>query len=150
MDPAPRRFSQLTTDAELGVPVPFACTSHQYGERDDPPDSVRRLDGRRVTQCALSRVCGVCGATLGRPITFLGSRAEAARNAFHFPPCHLECARSLHDAVRGLDAAVLGQDTAIETWVLATTSSFEFARPGRDDEDRRPTFGPNEILSVVD
>ena len=49
------------------------------------------LDRRKVTQCALSRICGVCGESLARPVAFLGSVEEADRNAFHFPPSHIEC-----------------------------------------------------------
>jgi hypothetical protein len=139
MDPAPRAFPELPLDAGLGVPVPFACGTDGT--------SARRLDGRRVTQCALSRVCGICGATLGRPIAFLGSPGEAARNAFHFPPTHLECARALLAEYDAVTDAVLGQEAPVTGWVLRTTAAFEFVRPGRDDVDRRPTFQPSAILS---
>src|SRR5438094_8973992 len=106
MDPAPRAFAELPQDEDLGTPVPFACGP---GDRGDSP-SARDLDGRRVTQCALSRVCGVCGAGLGRPIAFLGSQAEAGRNAFHFPPSHLACAERLLEAYADTrDTPVLGQ-----------------------------------------
>lgn len=140
MDAAPRPFAGLPRDPELGAPVPFAC-----GTGD--PASLRSLDGRRVTQCALSRVCGVCGSTLGRPLAFIGSPDEAARNAFHFPACHLACARQLLDALAGVSVAVLGQAEPVERWVLSTTAAFEYVRPGRDDVDRRPTFQPHELLS---
>jgi hypothetical protein len=147
MDPAPRAFADLPRDPELGVPVPFACgTDDGYG---GVAPSVRRLDGRRVTQCALSRVCGVCGAGLGRPLTLIGSGHEEGRNAFHFPPSHLQCATELLDAVRGLDVAVLGQDEPVSEWVLVTTGGFEFVRPAREDVDRRPTFQPNSLLGRV-
>jgi hypothetical protein len=142
MDPAPRPFAERDRDAELGVPLPFAC-----GTAGDGAPSARQLDGRRVTQCALSRVCGVCGAGLGRPIAFLGTTAERDRNAFHFPPCHLDCAELLLDAVAGLDVPVLGQPAPVASWVLATTAAFEYVRPGRGDADRRPTFQPYEVLS---
>ncbi|MGY2874768.1 hypothetical protein ACVW00_001958 [Marmoricola sp. URHA0025 HA25] len=148
MDAAPRELRELPMDAELGVPVPFACGTASYGApRDGNPPTVRRLDGRRVTQCALSRVCGVCGAGLGRPIAFLGSAEEADRNAFHFPPCHLECARVMLDAVADLDVPVLGQVVATTSWVLTTTAAFEFVRPLRGDADLRPTFQPHEVLT---
>jgi hypothetical protein len=148
MDPAPRAFEDLPIDAELGVPVPFACGTPSFGgPRDGSAPTVRRLDGRRVTQCALSRVCGVCGAGLGRPIAFVGSVGEADRNAFHFPPCHLECARAMLDAVAGLEVPVLGQLTAKPAWVLTTTAAFEFVRPSRGDADLRPTFQPFEVLT---
>ena len=45
-----------------------------------------------VTQCALSRICGLCEAGLGRPIAFVGTPRESDRNQFHQPPMHLACA----------------------------------------------------------
>ena len=30
---------------------------------------------------------------------------------------------------------------------MVTTAGFEFVRPSRDDEDRRPTFEPNSLLT---
>jgi hypothetical protein len=97
--------------------------------------SLAELDGRRVTQCALSRICGVCGQSLGRPIAFVGTPLEVGRNAFHAPPLHVTCAAEL----RALDGAD-------PTWELVTTAGFEFVRPSRDDLDRRPTFQPNSLL----
>jgi hypothetical protein len=147
MDPAPRKLSELPTDPELGVPVPFACGTSSYGgPRDGSAPTVRRLDRRRVTQCALSRVCGVCGAGLGRPLAFLGSAAEHRRNAFRFPPSHVECAQALLAAVAGLDTPVLGQDAAATEWTLVTTAAFEYVRPARGDTDLRPRFQPHEAL----
>jgi hypothetical protein len=148
MDPAPRDFAELPADPELAVPVPFACGTPSFGgPHDGSAPTVRRLDGRRVTQCALSRVCGICGSGLGRPIAFVGSPEEAARNAFHFPPCHLECAQAMLAAVAGLDVALLGHDEPVASWVLTTTAAFEYVRPGREDLDRRPTFQPHEVLT---
>ena len=115
MDPAPRPLPERAHDPELGVPVPFACDGRAYDEPGDP--SIRALDGRRVTQCALSRVCGVCGATLGRPLAFVGSAEEADRNAFHFPASHVECAQALLDVVAALDVPVLGQPAPVAPWV---------------------------------
>ena len=143
MDAAPRSFEELTIDAELGIPVPFACGVAPYGA--EQVSSARELDHRRVTQCALSRVCGVCGATLGRPLAFLGSRREADRNAFHFPPCHVECAQGLLAALESVDEPVLGQDAPVTEWVFTTTAAFEFVRPSREDADRRPTFQPHQV-----
>lgn len=150
MDPAPRAFADLPRDPELGTPVPFACgTDDPYGAaRDGSPLSVRHLDGRRVTQCALSRICGVCGDGLGRPLAFIGSPDEAGRNAFHFPPTHLDCARALVAAFDGVTEPVLGQPEPVPSWVLVTTSSFEYVRPGREQVDRRPTFQPGALLSA--
>lgn len=147
MDAAPRSFAELDKDPALGIPVPFACGVAAYGVDQVP--SARSLDGRRVTQCALSRVCGVCGATLGRPLAFLGSRAESDRNAFHFPACHLECARGLRAAVEPLAEPVLGHDEPVREWVLVTTAAFEFVRPALEDSDKRPTFQPHRTAEVT-
>jgi hypothetical protein len=95
-------------------------------------DSLDDLVGARVTQCALSRICGSCGRPLGRPIAFLGTAVEVGRNAFHAPPLHLECATEL----RG----------ERPDWELVTTAGFEFVRPAREDLDRRPRFEPNSLL----
>lgn len=143
MDPAPRDFEELPLDGELGLPVPFACGTE--GVEGGPP-SIRALDSRRVVQCALSRVCGVCGRTLGRPIAFIGSSSEDDRNAFHFPPCHLVCAQQLLAAVRDAPVGVLGQPDVVASWMLATTAGYEYVRPGRTDQDRRPRFEPNARL----
>lgn len=92
-----------------------------------------RLHRRTVTRCALARVCGVCGESLGRPIAFVGDADEDARNAFHLPPLHEACAQAL--------AASLGPGH-----VLVRTGGFEFVRPGRDDPDPAPRFEPNSRL----
>ena len=139
MDPAPRPFAELPLDEELGTPVPFACGT---GE----PASARVLDHRRVTQCALSRICGVCGAGLGRPIAFLGSPEEEARLAFHFQPTHLECAEQLLAVYADVRGTVLGQTEPFDQWVIVTTGGFEYVRPRSQDVDRRATFEPNSLL----
>ena len=95
-------------------------------------DSLDDLVGARVTQCALSRICGSCGRPLGRPVAFVGTSTEVGRNAFHAPPLHVECARGLLDERRD--------------WELVTTAGFEFVRTNREDVDRRPTFQPNSLL----
>ena len=141
MDAAPRSYDELPRDPELAVPVPFAAGT-------DARTSVRDLDHRRVTQCAQSRVCGVCGATLGRPLAFVGSRRELDRMAFHFPACHLDCAESLLAAYADVTRPVLGLDSAPGDWVLVTTASFEFVRPAKGDADRRPVFEPHGLLTT--
>lgn len=88
------------------------------------------LDKRTVIRCALARVCGRCGESLGRPIVFLGDPADDARNAFHLPPLHEDCAQQL--------LAVAGPGH-----VLVRTSGFELVRPGHDDPDPMPRFEPN-------
>lgn len=139
MDPAPRAFEDLPRDPD-GRRVPFACGTGADGEV-----SAAALDKRRVTQCALSRVCGVCGAGLGRPITFLGTADEVGRNAFHFPPSHLSCAEQLLAEYAGA-SGVLGQEEPVSGWTIVTTGGFEFVRAGSADVDRRPVFSPNSVL----
>ena len=92
--------------------------------------SVELLDRKWVTQCALSRICGVCSRPLGRPIAFVGTAEEVGRNAFHLPPLHLECTSALVD----------------DTTQVVTTAGFEFVRPAKEDLDKRPTFQPNSLL----
>lgn len=104
------------------------------------------LDRRKVTQCALSRICGVCGQSLSRPVAFLGSTAEVEANAFHFPPCHLDCAMITVQVWGGAGSAALGQPVRPEEWTVVTTSGFEYVRPTSQDEDRRAVFVPNSLL----
>lgn len=144
-DPAPRSFEDLPRDPELGVPVPFACGT--VTAVLDRPLSVREVDRRRVAQCALSRICGICGAGLGRPIALLGTRREVDRNAFSFPPTHLACARALVAAYPESATGLLGHDEPVASWVLVTTAGFEYVRPGRNEVDQQPTFRPNSLLS---
>lgn len=105
------------------------------------------LDRRKVVQCALSRICGVCGESLSRPVAFLGSRQEAEANAFHFPPTHLSCAE-LALELWGEDSAALGHPTPPESWTIVATSGFEYVRPTSQDLDRRPVFAPNSLLEA--
>lgn len=93
------------------------------------------LDRKKVTQCALSRVCGWCGTSLGRPVAFVGTPEEVGRNAFHLPPLHVACG-----------GALLGAPGADATWLQVATAGFEYVRPVRDDADPRPRFVPNSLL----
>jgi hypothetical protein len=83
-----------------------------------------------VTQCALSRICGLCEGALERPVAFVGTQLESDRNRFHQPPMHLACAR----------------EARVGDQVVVTTAGFEFLRPDRDDPDRAPRFEPNSRL----
>lgn len=111
-----------------GLDTPFAWDPAAGG-------GLGELVGRRVTQCALSRICGVCAESLGRPVVFVGTPIEIGRNAFHAPPLHATCAEDL-----------LGVPGADPEWQKVTTAGFEFVRPAREDLDRRPTFQPNSLL----
>lgn len=147
-------LQDLPADLEFGVPVPFACTRDFASGGGG---TVRRVNHKRVPQCALSRICGMCGETLGRPIAFLGTELEVGRNAFHFPPMHVECAETAQTLYAELPANALGigdqeafgeaGDEPHEPWVLVTTSGFEYVRPSTEQVDRRPVFEPNSRTS---
>lgn len=147
-----KAVQDLPVDAEFGVPVPFACTRDFAAGGGG---TVRRVNHKRVPQCALSRICGMCGETLGRPLAFLGTELEVGRNAFHFPPMHVECAELAQTLYADLpvDALGIGDREAFgdpgsqphEPWVLVTTSGFEYVRPSSEQVDRRPTFEPNSL-----
>jgi hypothetical protein len=98
-------------------------------------EASRVHDRRWVTQCALSRICGGCAMSLGRPVVFLGTPEEVARNAFHLPPMHHACAEELRR-----------QPEADPRWQVVATAGFEFVRPGREEVEDRPTFQPNSLL----
>ena len=83
------------------------------------------LDRRKVTQCALSRICRVCGESLARPVAFLGSALEADRNAFYFPPAHPQRAETAVAVWGTGDSAALGHLTRPAEWAVVTTSGFE-------------------------
>jgi hypothetical protein len=100
-----------------------------------PEGGLGELVKRRVTQCALSRICGVCAESLGRPLVFVGTPEEIGRNAFHAPPLHSACADAL-----------LRDPGADPDWQVVTTAGFEFVRPGKEDVDKRPTFQPNSLI----
>jgi hypothetical protein len=123
-------------DPELGSPVPFACAY------DDGRASLTLLNKARVTQCALSRICGVCGGGLDRPVAFVGTSVEEGRNAFHFPPTHPGCAASLVSLVRQHGVPLPGQESVSDEVVVVTAPGFEFVRPTAADLDRRPVFAP--------
>jgi hypothetical protein len=88
-----------------------------------------------ATQCALSRICAGCAMSLGRPIAFVGTSQERARNEFHLPPMHVDCAEEL-----------LGAPGADPGWSIVPTAGFEFVRPSKEDLDPRPRFVPNSLL----
>lgn len=91
------------------------------------------LDRRRVTQCALARVCGACQQPLGRPIAFVGTADEVGRNEFHAPPLHTGCVAAVRQGPRA-------------DWAEVHTAGYEYVRPGRDDVDPLPRFVPNSLV----
>ncbi len=119
-------LSERRNDLRHDVPVPFASDAFAgYGVdfRQEPtgPADLGGVVKARAIQCALSRVCSLCGMSLATgpsaATTFVGSVAEADANAFEFPPMHPDCA-----------------DFALETypgWACRCSGSRWCARSGR-------------------
>jgi hypothetical protein len=124
---------------EGGTPVPFACEDEAGGF------DIRSVVKRRAIRCALSRICGLCGVSLGWPVAFLGSEDEADANALHFPPLHEACAEAALRLYAPLGTGVLGIDVPPEDWVLLTTGGFELERPASRQGDQRVAFRPNSV-----
>jgi hypothetical protein len=106
-----------------GLPVPFAC------EDDDGTLNHSAVVKRRAIRCALSRICGICGETLTRPIAFLGPLSEWETGLFTFPPTHRACASEALDLFVPLGGSHLGQAGPPLQWVLVTTGGFDLIRP---------------------
>ncbi|MCW2830585.1 MAG: hypothetical protein JWP31_1277 [Aeromicrobium sp.] len=123
-----------------GLPVPFAC------EDDDGALDHSAVVKRRAIQCALSRICGICGETLARPIAFIGSREEGEANSFVFPPTHLPCAESALSLFAPIGGRHLGHPEPPLEWVLVTTGGFDLVRPSRRGDP--VSFTPNSILTT--
>lgn len=115
--------------------LPFACRD------EDGAGTPGAVIKRRAIQCALSRICGICGETLSRPIAFVGPEAEVEANRLVFPPLHLDCAR---DAA----GAPLGHENADDTWRLVTTAGFDLVRPTRRGDPVH--FSLNSVLETSD
>ena len=124
-----------------GLPVPFAC------EDDDGTLDHSRVVKRRAIRCALSRICGICGETLTRPIAFLGPEAEAADGLFVFPPTHLSCADAALRLFVPIGGRHLGQPEPPLRWSLVTTGGFDLVRPGR--RGGVVSFRPNSVLETT-
>ena len=120
-----------------GVVVPFACVD------DDGAADHHRVVKRRAIRCALSRICGVCGRTLTRPVAFVGTPDEALDGEFTFPPCHVACVEESAADARQL----LGHAERPRRWVLVTTGGFDLVRPQRRGEP--VLFRPNSVLDRV-
>jgi hypothetical protein len=128
-------WSAPPLDPTYAVPVPFVCGY------DDGRVGLDLLNKARVTQCALSRICGACGGGLDRLVAFVGTPEEDGRNAFHFPPLHARCAEALRSSLSEHGVPLAGQPETSEV-VQVTCAAFEFVRPASTDTERRPTFAP--------
>jgi hypothetical protein len=133
----PEALAERPADPSYGVPVPFAC------ERDDAPYTLATLNRKRVVQCALSRICGMCGRSLDNPVAFVGTAEDADRLAFRFPPLHRACAETALELYPPLAGPVLDYAERGSGWALVVTGGFELERPQVRGE--RITFRPNSV-----
>jgi hypothetical protein len=130
-------------DAELGLPIPFV------NEFDDGSHDFGAINRRRSIQCALSRLCGMCGTSLEYDIAFLGGPKAAESRSYTDPPMHVACAEAAlvlcphlarHTAPRapvegerrrlrpGVTTADMFAGDRPEEWVLYLTHNFEIER----------------------
>jgi hypothetical protein len=131
-------LSERRNDLRHNVPVPFASDPHA-GYAVDPhqeptgPADLGAVVKARAIQCALSRICSLCGMSLATgpsaATTFVGSVAEAEANEFVFPPMHPDCADFALETYSGLGVPVLGQPLVREEWAVVVTGGFELERP---------------------
>lgn len=121
--------------------APFAC------QDDDGVVDHAVVVKRRAIRCALSRICGVCGEVLTRPIAFLGPEDEALDGLFTFPPTHEACAHSALERYVPFGDGVLGQTVAPRRWVVATTAGFDLVRP--TTRGGIVQFRPNSVLETT-
>ena len=147
-------LSERRHDLRHDVPVPFASDPFAgYGtDHRMPPTGPVDLGGvvkARAIQCALSRVCGLCGLSLATgpaaATTFLGSVAEADANTFVFPPVHMDCAELALDTYPALRVPVLGQRLVLAEWAVVVTGGFELERPA--ERGAPVLFHPNSVSS---
>ena len=145
-------LSERRHDLRHGVPVPFASDAFAgYGvdTRQEPtgPADLGAVVKARAIQCALSRVCSLCGMSLATgpsaSTTFLGSVAEAEANSFAFPPMHPDCADYALETYPGLGVPVLGQPLVRSEWAVVVTGGFELERP--TERGAPVLFHPNAV-----
>jgi len=84
----PADLADRPFDPEFGLPIPFV------NEFDDGSYEFGAINRRRSIQCALSRLCGMCGTSLEYDIAFLGGPKAAESRAYTDPPMHVSCAEA--------------------------------------------------------
>jgi hypothetical protein len=138
--PLPPTLADRPFDPVHRRPVPFV---HEY---DDGGYDLHVLNGKRVVQCALSRVCAMCAQTLGFPLAFLGDRAAADERAYTYPPMHVPCAEAAVRLYPPTPAAAAGRP--VQAWVMFLTGSFQVERPSRRGEPMLFRPAPGEVRTV--
>ena len=100
----------------------------------------------RAIQCALSRVCGLCGMSMSWGDAFVGSPEEAEANTFQFPPMHPACADvRAGDLPPARGAGARPAAGLLETWAVVVTGGFELERPTSRGGDMRVHFSANAV-----
>ena len=128
-------------DHDRGWPVPFV---HEY---DDGTYDLDHLNGRRVTQCALSRVCAMCAQTLEFPLAFLGDDQAADERSYPCPPMHVACAEAAVRLYPPTPASTAGR--AADAWVMLLTGSFQVERPSRRGDPTLFRPAPGEVRTFA-
>lgn len=148
-------LSERRHDLRHAVPVPFASDPFAgYGvdHRAEPtgPADLGAVVKARAIQCALSRVCGLCGRSLStgpsNGTTFVGSAGEAETNTFAFPPMHPDCADYALATYPALGVPVLGQELVRDEWTVVVTGGFELERP--TERGAPVVFHPNAVTAT--
>ncbi len=146
-------LSERRHDLRLGVVVPFASDEFSgYGvdHRQTPTGAtdLGTVVKARAIQCALSRVCGLCGLSMTGPTTFVGTPQDAQANTFAFPPVHADCATYALETYPPLGVPVLGQSLVRPDWVVVETGGFELERPAERGAGLPVLFHPNAVTST--
>ncbi|NUR09726.1 MAG: hypothetical protein HOQ22_00440 [Nocardioidaceae bacterium] len=143
-------LSERRHDLRHGVPVPFASDPAAgyaaRGSASEPADLGAVVKARAI-QCALSRVCGLCGLSMSGTTTFVGSPAESDENTFAFPPMHPACVDFALATYPSLGVPVLGQPVVRDEWVVVETGGFELERP--DLRGAPVLFHPNSVVATT-
>ena len=84
----PAALAERPIDPAFDLPVPFV------NEFDDGSYDFGAINRRRSIQCALSRLCGMCGTSLEYDIAFLGGPKAAESRSYTDPPMHVACAEA--------------------------------------------------------
>jgi hypothetical protein len=72
-----------------GYPIPYIAILNADGQ--GTPD-FRTIDEEHWNECAIERLCEVCGRKLGYWIVFIGGKIAVDNRRFLDPPMHRECA----------------------------------------------------------
>jgi hypothetical protein len=148
-------LSERRHDLRHDVPVPFASdplAGYGVDHRQEPsgPADLGSVVKARAIQCALSRVCSLCGMSLATgpsaSTTFVGSAAEAEANTFAFPPMHPDCADFALATYPTLGVPVLGQPLVRSEWAVVVTGGFELERP--TERGAPVLFHPNAVSTT--